>query len=116
MTWDGEERRVDTTSIRLALLEKQAADAELRHKENQGRLDRLDLKISDLKSDFMYELGRGLDAIIEKMEADKKEMRPMIEKIVETYNCLGWVKNWNRALTAWNTAISAWILAHVGRH
>lgn len=103
MTWDGTPRRSDdspeSVAIRLALLEKQAADAHDRHNENKAKLESLDAKMSDLREEFMYELGRGLDAIIDKMDAKDEAFKECSKKVITLEADIKWIKAW--VTSAW---------------
>lgn len=120
MTWDGTPRRADdspeSVAIRLALLEKQASDAQDRHNENKAKLESLDAKMSDLREDFMYELGRGLDAIMEKMDSKEKVFEDCAKKVISLENDMKWVNRWVGAAWASIAAGFGLMLHHGGKH
>lgn len=121
MTWDGTPRRVDDSpdslSVRVALLEEYRKDTVKHMEETKTSLESVHKRLSNIQDNFASALDRGLDAIMDKMDSDKKDMKPTLDKVIDNTSCIAWIQKWMGALTAWDIAISTWILSHVsGKH
>jgi len=112
MTWDGEERRADEVSVRLALLERGQHDTERRHEENKKSLTAIHVRISDIKEDFRQALTLGIDAIVDKLDAQNKMYEQRAERITRVETALIWAERALYGLGAWGVAMSGWIFHH----
>lgn len=119
MTWDGTPRRVDdnpeSVQVRLALLERAAADAERRHADNKASLVAVHKRISDFGEEFKSALDKGVDAIIDKMDSEKqsrdraclehkKELQDTRDELATVANNQVWVIRWVGA--AWAAIVT----------
>lgn len=103
MTWDGKPRRAEdspeSVATRLALLEKFQSDSEQWHRDNKESHDEL-----------AYSFEQGINTVLAKMEADKKEIKPCLDVIATNSNSIAWMKGWCGGLT---TALAG-IVAYLG--
>ena len=112
--YNGEERRTDNTSVRLALLEKGQSDAERRHAENKDSLISVHKRITELKKDFTDSLGKGLDAIIDRIDAQQIDRVNCKSRITALEKDISWLDRWVLALSTLTVAISGWLF-HFGK-
>lgn len=110
--WDGQERRQDDHSVRIALLEKCAKDAEARHEENKKSLVSIHVRISDMKEDFRQELSKGIDAIVDKLDAQNKMYEQRAERITRVEAALIWFERSLYGLGAFGITVAGWIFHH----
>ena len=118
-----QERRTDTVSVRLALLEKCAADADRRHEENKKSLIAVHVRLSDIQLDFASALSKGIDAVIDKTDAQTKSLTAKMDAQIEAYgkrseriatleNITLWLERAGYGRGLWLAATWAWIIHH----
>lgn len=131
MAWDGKPRRVDdnpeSVQVRLALLERAAADAERRHNENKDSLIAVHRRITDFGKEFTISLEKGIDAIIDKMDSEKKardkdckahqeELQAVKDDLATVSNNQVWVIRWLGSAWAVIAAGFGLMLHHGAKH
>lgn len=94
MTWTGEERREDNTSVRLAVLESANDYTKVRHEENKKSLIAVHIRITTLGKDFEAALSKGLDAIIDKLDGKEKACSDCQKEIATIKNTQTWLERW----------------------
>ena len=94
MTWTGEERREDNTSVRLALLEKAQSDTQVRHEENKKSLIAVHVRITTLGKDFEAALSKGLDAIIDKLDEKNLACAEHDKRLTKVETTQTWLERW----------------------
>jgi thiamine biosynthesis lipoprotein ApbE len=112
MTWTGEERRGDNTSVRLALLEQAQTGTERRHEENKKSLIAVHVRITALGKDFEAALSKGLDAIIDKMDKQNALFNERSERITKLEYAQIWVERSLYGMGAFGVMVAGWIFNH----
>ena len=111
-----QERRTDMVSVRLALLEKCVEDSS----KSQTAIH---IRLSDIQKEFAFMLSKGLDAIVDKTDAQTKALTDKMDAQIAEYNkranritaietALIWIERAGYFIGAWLAAVSTWVLRH----
>lgn len=122
--FNGPERRkmVDSqksidTETRLALLERAALDADVRHKENKDSLIAVHKRLTESHKALAYELKLGIEAVLRRMDEEKDsrtaQCKEHSDRTTKLENNMLWIDRWVLAVSTGVLMIFGWIATHI---
>lgn len=114
--YEGSERRTDSVSVRLALLEQAVAAAKDRDSDTQKSLAAVHKRISETRDKISQDVKEGFAAVIKKMDDQKTAQDLACKDCAADISTLKEGKRWTYGwiLAAWGAIVSigGWIFAH----